>query len=146
MTATFRTFFSLVPLVGALTLAGCSAARVDAEPKALNQKQLALLDKQLGGKIAGQPTSCLATIRTDQPIRVSDGILLYRVSNRLVYRNDLPYPCHGLARGDDIIVTRSIGAQQCDGDLIRLVDRLSGIDTASCSLGQFTPYRTPEKG
>ena len=74
---------------------------------------------------------------------VSDDILLYRVSGRLVYKNDLRSSCNGLGRDNDIIVTRTTGTGPCRGDIITLVDRTSGIGGGSCSLGEFTPYRTP---
>ena len=74
-------------------------------------------------------------------IRVSDDILLYRVSGNLVYKNNLRSTCPGLARDNDIIVSEQFSSQKCRGDLLRLVDRTSGIQGPVCSLGEFVPYR-----
>jgi hypothetical protein len=112
---------------------------------ALTPKQLALMEKNLAGKQAGEPVNCISNTGSPQLIKVSDDILLYRVSSRLVYRNDLRPSCPGLSRDDDILVTRLFGSQICSGDIIRLVDRTSGIGGGGCAYGKFTPYRAPPK-
>jgi hypothetical protein len=97
--------------------------------------------KELNGKVAGKPVNCISDFNTQNTIRVSDDILLYRVSSRLVYRNNLRSSCSGLARDHDIIVSEQFGGQKCRGDLLRLVDRTSGMTGGICSLGEFVPYR-----
>lgn len=130
-----------------IALSACAASQQSAEAEALTPDQLALLDRHLGGKVAGEPVSCIpSTSGSMETIRVSDSVLLYRVSGRLVYKNDLRSSCPGLARDNDVIVSRSFGTGPCRGDIIRLVDRASGIGGPSCSLGNFTPYRTPPSG
>lgn len=133
-----------VALVAPLLLAACAAGERTAEPEQLTPDQLALLDRHLGGKVAGEPVSCIPVARGSlETIRVSDNVLLYRASGRLVYKNELRSSCPGLARNDDIIVSRQFGNGPCRGDIIRLVDRSSGISGPSCALGEFVPYRTP---
>jgi hypothetical protein len=137
---------TIAMLIGApalALLAGCAPAG-SAEPgaAALTPKQSALLDKQLGGKTAGEPVNCLNNnARNLQTIRVSDDILLYRASGRLVYRNDLKGSCPGLARDMDIMVVQSHGSGTCRGDFFHLVDRTSGIRGPTCVFGDFVPYR-----
>lgn len=125
-------------------LAGCAPAGT-AEPgaAALTPKQAETLDKQLAGKIAGEPIRCLPSYRTTDTIRVSDNILLYRASGNLVYRNDLRSSCPGLARDSDIMVVRQYGTGTCSGDFFHLVDRSSGIRGPTCVFGEFVPYRKP---
>ena len=108
---------------------------------ALTADQLVVLENNLGGRTAGPPVNCISSTLASNTIRVSDSILLYRVSGRLTYRNDLRSSCPGLARDDDVIVTHVSGNGPCRGDIIRLVDRTSGIGGGSCTLGSFTPYR-----
>lgn len=128
----------------ALTLvAACGP--VDSTPAPLTEKQSALLTKELNGKVAGAPINCISDYNANNIIRVSDNVLLYRVSSRLVYRNNLRSTCSGLARDNDIIVTEQFGGQKCRGDIIRLIDRTSGMTGGVCSLGQFTPYRAEKK-
>ncbi|HEV7233640.1 MAG TPA: DUF6491 family protein [Sphingorhabdus sp.] len=129
----------LATLVLPLALASCG--EMDSTPAPLTEKQTALLAKELDGKVAGNPQNCISTFNADNTIRVSDDILLYRVSGNLVYKNNLRSSCPGLARDNDIIVTEQFGSQKCRGDLVRLVDRTSGIPGPVCSLGEFVPYR-----
>lgn len=129
--------------LAALALSSCAAGQRSAEAEQLTPNQLALLETHLGGKVAGEPVSCIQGRNSIDTIRVSDSVLLYRVSGRLVYKNDLRSSCPGLARDNDVIVSRTTGSGPCRGDIIRLVDRTSGISGSSCSLGNFTPYRTP---
>jgi hypothetical protein len=118
-----------------------ACGKVDSTPKPLTEKQSAMLMKELGGKVAGTPVNCISDFNATNTIRVSDNILLYRVSGRLVYQNNLRSACNGLARDTDIIVSEQFGSQKCKGDIIRLVDRTSGIPGGVCSLGEFVPYR-----
>lgn len=124
-------------------LTSCAQTANSARADELTPDQLALLERNLGGKVAGEPVSCISSVSNVQTIRVSDSILLYRVSGRLVYRNDLRPSCIGLARDNDVIVSVVHNSGPCRGDILRLVDRTSGISGSSCVLGEFTPYRTP---
>jgi hypothetical protein len=126
----------------ALSLALLSACgEVDSTPQPLTEKQVTLLDRELGNKVAGQPVSCISDFNGTDLVRVSDNILLYRVSSNLVYKNTLRSSCRGLARDDDIIVSEQFGSQKCRGDVLKLVDRTSGIPGGFCTLGEFVPYR-----
>lgn len=128
--------FIAVPLMLA-----SACGEVDSTPVPLTDKQASLLTRELDGKVAGAPVNCISDFNADDMIRVSDNILLYRVSGRLVYKNTLRSSCPGLARDTDIVVTEQFGGQKCRGDLVRLVDRTSGIPGPVCSLGEFVPYR-----
>lgn len=128
--------FIAVPL---LLVSACGD--VDSTPAPLTDKQASLLTRELDGKVAGAPVNCISDFRANNMIRVSDNIVLFRVSGRLVYKNTLRFSCPGLARDSDIVVTEQFGGQKCRGDLLRLVDRTSGIAGPVCSLGEFVPYR-----
>ena len=122
-----------------MTLAACGA--MESTPVPLTEKQTQRLDKELAGKIAGKPMTCISTFNAENMVRISDDILLYRVSGNLVYKNNLRSSCPGLGRDSDIVVMEQFGGQKCRGDLVRLVDRTSGIPGPVCSLGEFVPYR-----
>jgi len=128
-------------LVFPLTLSA-ACGQVDSTPKPLTEKQSTMLMKELNGKVAGEPVNCISDFNATNTIRVSDNILLYRLSGRFVYQNNLRSACSGLARDNDIIVSEQFGGQKCKGDIIRLVDRTSGMTGGVCSLGEFVPYRS----
>ena len=136
-----RNVFLTLGISASVLLTGCSMSDAESTPMALTDKQSKLLQKQIGGKVAGEAVSCISSAQHTDIIRVSDDMLLYKVSGRLVYQNRLRSPCHGLASDRDIIVTEQFGSQQCRGDIIKLVDRLGGIPGPFCTLGEFVPYR-----
>lgn len=138
------TLLCAAALMAAPLLASCAPGDAG-EPgaAALTPKQAKTLEKQLAGKIPGEPVKCLPAFRTVDTIRVSDSILLYRDTGRLVYRNDLRSSCPGLARDSDIMVIRQFGSSTCSGDFFHLVDRSTGIQGPTCVLGEFVPYRKP---
>lgn len=132
-------------LIATAPLVVSCAPSGSAEPgaAALTPKQAERLDKQLAGKVPGEPIKCLPSYRSTDTIRVSDSILLYRSGGNLVYRNDLKSSCPGLARDSDIMVVRQFGSSTCSGDFFHLVDRSSGIRGPTCVFGEFVPYRKP---
>ena len=128
-----------------LLLAGCAAGQGRSEAPPLTEKQMAILEKELGGKVAGEPVRCISQSDARNMIRVSDTVVLFRASGKLVWRNDLRGSCNGLGDDRDIVVSEQFGtSQSCENDTWRMVDRLSGIQGGFCMLGQFTPYRKPD--
>ena len=136
-----RNVFITLGISASVLLTGCSMSDTESTPMALTDKQSKLLQKQIGGKVAGEAVSCISDLHQADIIRVSDDMLVYKVSGRLVYQNRLRSPCPGLARDSDIIVTEQFGSQLCRGDIIKLVDRIGGIPGPFCVLGDFVPYR-----
>jgi hypothetical protein len=136
-----RNVFITLGISASMLVSGCSASDAESTPLALTDKQAKLLEKQIGGKVPGEAVSCISDLQQSNIIRVSDDILLYKMSGRLVYQNRLKSSCPGLASDRDIIVTEQFGSQLCRGDIIKLVDRLGGIPGPFCVLGDFVPYR-----
>ncbi|MBK6707084.1 MAG: hypothetical protein IPG54_06200 [Sphingomonadales bacterium] len=128
-------------LVASLALAGCAYGDADTAPAPIRDKEAKILEKELKGKVADEPRNCISNSSNVSAIRISDDTLLYRESRRTVYMNKLRSTCPGLTRGDDIMVVETYSGQLCSGDLIRLVDRTSGIQGSICSLGEFVPYK-----
>ncbi|KXU32850.1 MULTISPECIES: hypothetical protein [unclassified Sphingobium] len=132
-----RSSLCLAPLL----LAGCSDSY---EPPRLTEKQTSELERALAGKVPGERTSCVNRESQSNLTAISNSVLLYRVSRRLVYRNDLIGSCSGLSRGDTLII-RTWGSQYCRGDQLTSADLMTGMVTGNCALGDFIPYRAPSK-
>ncbi len=128
-------------MLGPLICISACTAQPESSPKPLTEKQSKLMDKSLAGKTPGKPVDCISHSNSNEMIRISDSILLYRYSGSTVYKNDLLWSCPGLARDQDIVVTEVFGSNLCRGDHIKLVDAVSGMQGPSCILGSFTPYR-----
>ncbi|KFG89901.1 hypothetical protein BV98_002316 [Sphingobium herbicidovorans NBRC 16415] len=127
----------LAPLI----LAACAGGN---EPSRLTEKEAARLEAALEGKVAGEPVSCVNRYPQASLTAINESVLLYRVSGRLVYRNDLIGSCTGLGRGDTLVI-RPTGSQYCRGDIARSADLVTGSITGGCALGSFTPYRSPDQ-
>ena len=124
-----------------LLLAGCTGSY---EPKPLTPKQMAELDEALAGKVAGEKQTYISRVPQTNLRVISNNVLLYRVSSKLVYKNELIGSCNGLTRGD-IMIVRSFGSQMCRGDFTTTASPVSGITSGACALGDFIPYRTPKQ-
>lgn len=114
------------------------------QPAMLTEKQAARLESALAGKVAGEPVNCVVRQPGADLTAISESVLLYRVSSRLVYRNDLIGSCSGLSRGDTLVVKTS-GSQYCRGDIAHSADLVTGVVTGGCALGSFIPFRTPDR-
>lgn len=130
-----RGWMGMAPLL----LAACTGSY---EPWPLTDKQAAELDKALAGKVPGEKQSCINREPQTNLTVISNNVLLYRVSRKLVYKNELIGSCNGLTYGDTMIV-RSFGSQLCRGDFTTTANLQTGITSGACALGDFIPYRTP---
>ena len=94
------------------------------------------------GKVAGTPKNC---IRLDQATgsEIFRDNILYREGRNRYWLADAP-GCGTSGSNDYILVQNMFGSQLCRGDIIRLVDRTSGIHGGACSVRSFTPYSKPK--
>jgi hypothetical protein len=132
-----RIVIFLAPLLVTACAGGSAPAR-------LTERQAARLEAALSEKVAGKPVSCISRYPQASLTAINDRVLLYRVSSRLIYRNDLIGSCSGLSRGDALVV-QSWSAQYCRGDIAKSADLANGMVTGTCALGDFTPYRAPAR-
>ncbi|MDR7155284.1 hypothetical protein J2W40_002106 [Sphingobium xenophagum] len=132
-----RAWIGITPLL----LTACTGSYT---PTPLTEKQAAKLEKALEGKVAGEKIACINRERHTNLTVISNNVLLYRVNKRLIYKTELIGSCNGLTYGDTMIV-RSFGSQLCRGDMTMTANLLTGMASGACALGDFTPYRTPDK-
>ena len=129
----------MIPIVA--TLAGC--AQTPAGTAAAAQASAAAqagLAKELSGLTPGKPMSCINEFRSQQ-VTSYGRTIVYRVSNSLKYRTDTAGGCERIGR--DVLLTRSVTGQTCQGDIAQTFDPVSRFPTGSCSFAAFVPYRKP---
>ncbi len=125
---------ALLPvLIGAATPAGDTAR--DAEAAATEAR---LIDRYLGGKVAGEPESCISVRQLVRPVVVSDRTLLFRTSGSLVYRNDLQQACPGMRASPALPIIETRGTTVCRGTIVTVPRG----NEPSCQMGDFVAYRT----
>lgn len=122
-------------LLAVALLLGTGTALADSEGRADERQHI--VDRELIGKAAGEAQDCISARSYRRLIVASDSTLLFRVSNSLVYRNDLQQSCSGMADSPFEPAIASHGSRICRGD-IATVER--GVQE-SCALGVFVPYR-----
>lgn len=130
---------AMIPALLLIAFAACGNGPTYKER--IEQRDAKELAKALEGKVAGKPVSCVPIQSSANLTPVGDNILVYRVSKKLTYRNDLRGSCFGLRRGDTLVM-QVWGSQYCRGDMAHTVDLVSGIRGGTCSLGEFVPYTT----
>lgn len=83
-------------------------------------------------------------VRTIEP--APQGQLIFRMSGGPDYRANLRTACD-YNPDMQIIINRDFGgsSQYCEGDLLELQDRTSGMYSGTCSLDGFTPLPKPER-
>jgi hypothetical protein len=128
----------LIPLILAAT-ACAGGPQTEAQIK-YEAKEGARLDVALAGKTAGKPLSCLPRYGSHGVESYGDSTLLFRVSRKLVYRNDVRGTCKGVGR-DRALITRSFSGALCRGDIAQSADLVAGFSTGHCVLGDFIPYK-----
>lgn len=130
------------PSLALLFLLGAASA---ASADTVADRQARALAKALEGKVPGKPQACVTmNLGSEGPHAVTDSVLIYRVNRDLVYRNDLSNACTGISRGQTLLL-KPTNNQYCRGDIAHSVDLTIGMNTGSCALGDFVPYRTPGK-
>lgn len=105
-------------------------------------KEDARLEKELAGLTPGKPQNCihLRDAHGTQSFENGKGTLIFRVSRKLVYRNDTQGSCNGIGR-DRALITHIFGSNQlCRGDIAHSADLLAGFTGGSCAMNDFVPY------
>ncbi len=128
-----RTLCAVLALAAAL--AGCAHTEGTRQ-----QREEARLAKLLEGRVAGEPESCI-TAFNDNRLHFYDQTAVVYEAGDTVWVSRPTDPRSLDTR--DIVVIRRTGSQLCKQDIIRTVDRTSGITTGVVFLEDFVPYRRP---
>jgi hypothetical protein len=118
------------PLILLSLIAGCTAPAPEPFPGS---------SPELAGRAAGPAQQCIS-VEPSSGLRTAEGDrhTLLSGSGRVIYSNSLgPHCSFGW---NDILVFQPLGTQYCRGDIVRSVDRTSGIPGPSCVLGDFVPH------
>ena len=115
---------------GLLAVAGSTIAFAAKSPQEL-------LEKEIGGWIAGEPVQCIQ-LRRITASRAMGDTLLFKVRSSIKYRTDsigCPADRVGLT-----LITNPDNVRLCKGDVVGLYDLENDIHEGSCQVGDFTPY------
>lgn len=90
------------------------------------------------GRVAGEPQSCIVA-HSSYRLEIIDEIAIVYDAGGIIYVARPSDP--GSLDERDILVIKRTGSRLCKLDLMRTVDRNTGITTGIVFLSDFVPYR-----
>jgi len=96
------------------------------------------LARELAGRVAGKPVSCLSLTRIEGQTIIDRTAIVYRGLGNTLWVNR-PRGAEML-RDDDIPVQFVNGAELCQLDQIKLLDRGTQMQRGFVALSEFVPY------
>lgn len=138
------------PLVTAMSpslrlILSASVAVLAASPAwASKDDPAAALAKITDGRVAGKPQRCVDLPQVSNTQIIDKTTIAYRIGPTW-YVNQLRSGAPSLDRDDVIMVTDTFGAQLCELDNVKLIDRFAGGLRGFVILGPFIPYTAPAK-
>jgi len=93
----------------------------------------------LAGRVAGEPRDCISLDRNTSPSIVDERTILYRESERRIWRTGPVGACPSL-RPNTILIVEPSGAQLCRNDRFRTLLANTTIPSGYCRFTRFTPY------
>ena len=124
-------------LLLSLALAGCATTG----PSDWQAREQAALDRELAGRTAGEPESCITAHTSLSLSATGTGKFIYR-EGRTIWINQPLHECRNVSRLDTLIIEMN-GSRYCRGDRVRAVESGGSIPGPMCVLGEFVPYRRP---
>ena len=127
-----------------LVLTAMAALAAPAAAPAERASPEARLARALDGRVAGEPVRCLDT-RRFASTRIIDGTaILYEAPGGTLYVNRPSAGQRSLSSWD-VLVTDQYSSELCRGDVVRLFDSGSMIQSGTVFLGEFVPYSRPRR-
>jgi len=123
--------------LSAVALGGATVA--EAKEKKSGEEKLAEL---IDGRVAGDPKSCISTLRSDR-LRVIDETAIVYDAGKTVWVNRTAHP-QDLDWTDVLVINRFSGSQLCKLDQVTKIDRGSGFFSGVVFLDDFVPYTKTE--
>lgn len=118
--------------------AACTAEGL--EPTAAEEAELA---GELRGLVAGETRACVPS-RDLRGNRSVGGAIVFEGAGDTLWVNRPDVACTGIRHGR-AISTSTTSSQLCRGDIVTIFDPVSGAQFGGCGLGDFTPYRPPDR-
>jgi hypothetical protein len=135
-----RSQLFLTALTAAAVVAGCT--RVDPTVELARQQQE--LARELDGRVAGKPLSCLPSFRNSGGRVLGIGDKLLFEDGGTIYVNQTTGGCQNAGRSGYIYVSELRGTtEQCRGDIGKVITSSGAFYAGSCGLGEFVPYSKP---
>jgi hypothetical protein len=122
----------------ALTASAGSASPISAKERQAGEARLA---RMLEGRTAGEPVSCINTMRTNR-LEVIDGVAVVYDAGKTIWVAR-PRDPNMLGRNDAVVMDRFSPSRLCVEEPMRTIDRYDHYSTGVLFLKDFVPYTKP---
>ncbi|MCP9222046.1 hypothetical protein MKP08_04700 [Erythrobacter sp. LQ02-29] len=126
--------------LAASAMAVVPAASAQDAPSKGEQK----LAKMLEGRVAGEAEDCIFVSGTSPQMTIIDKTAIVYRQGSTIWVNRPEHPEN--LDDSDILVTERFGGNFCRLDHTYMIDRTGGFYSGPVFLGEFVPYRLPDKG
>lgn len=128
-----------------IALVALAAGATAADEPQMSQRDQERLDRVLAGRTAGTSVSCVRQpdLRGNQSF--GESVIMFEGRGDIVWINRPAGGCPTMNMGRSL-VTRTTTTQLCRGDIVSVVDPVSGVQFGGCGLGDFVPYRRDRAG
>lgn len=134
--------FSL--LIAAAILASCTTAPPQPGPPIRTASGQRTFDRLLGGRVAGQPISCLPNYNINNVTNIDGRTIAFGAGPGTVYLVHLTPGCELIDNGPYAILSKqSGGLGLCRGDIQNVIDTMSRTQAGSCTVAEIIPYTRP---
>lgn len=137
-----KAILACTPIAFGLAAAlAASSTPLAAETRA--ERGEARLAEMIEGRTAGEPRSCITAFNSDR-LHVIEHVGIVYEGGQTVWVARASQP-RDLGSFDVPVIERQ-GSQLCTTDIIRTIDRSSGMETGSVFLDDFVPYTRTSEG
>ena len=124
----------LIAAGAALAVTGSAVAA-----KSMKERGEARLEKMLEGRVAGEPSNCITTMRGSNNLQVIDGVALVYDAGKTIWVAR-PRDPRMLDDNDALIMDRFSPSRLCAIEPMKTIDRTGGFFTGIVMLEDFVPY------
>ena len=124
----------LIAVGAALAVTGSAVAA-----KSMKERGEARLEKMLEGRVAGEPSNCITTMRGSNNLQVIDGVALVYDAGKTIWVAR-PRDPRMLDDNDALIMDRFSPSRLCAIEPMKTIDRTGGFFTGIVMLEDFVPY------
>lgn len=124
------------PMLCGLAMFGAIASGAGALADPAGEAKLA---QRLEGRTAGKPVNCISLHSVDSTEIIDKTAIVYRARGGKLYVNRPRSGAESLDR-HDVLVTKVVGSQLCDLDIVNLLDPSTRMSSGFVGLGDFVPY------
>ncbi len=105
----------------------------------------AILDKWLGGRVAGETRTCLPMAKTNNPIGVDDHTMLFATARGSGATTSAKHQLREGRKPYSLVSSAALTAGRiCTGAVVEIVDMHDPTEAVgACELGSFTVYQKP---